>query len=175
MATKMNAVLFDLDETILDRKVSLRDFTIWQARGMLRNSISDVEKFSDRFIELDKNGLVWKDVVYAQLIDEFQISDWSVPELLQTYELCFSGLCKAKYHVIEAIRTFAKEGFKLGLVSNGKSPFQKRNFNALGVSELFGAVVVSEAVGFRKPEKEIFELACVSLGVPSEKGCFCWR
>lgn len=168
----MSAVFFDLDETLLDRTKSLREFTIWQARGMLRNSISDVEQYCQRFIELDKNGLVWKDAVYTQLIDEFEISDWSASELLQSYELCFSGFCKPKKNAIEAVKALANEGIKLGLISNGKTPFQERNFNALGISDFFSVVIVSEAVGFRKPQMEIFELACTSINVPIKQSIF---
>lgn len=37
----MEAVLFDLDETILDRSNSLKDFASWQARGMPRSEVRD--------------------------------------------------------------------------------------------------------------------------------------
>jgi len=37
----MDAVLFDLDQTILDRTQSLEAFVLWQARGMLRKSNAD--------------------------------------------------------------------------------------------------------------------------------------
>jgi len=168
----MKAALFDLDETILDRTESLREFALWQARGMLRNSVLDETEYCKRFVELDMKGLVWKDTVYTQLIDEFNITDWSAPELLQNYMLCFSGFCIAKKNAIDSLKALAEEGFYLGLVSNGKSPFQERNFNALGVSHLFSTVVISDAVGYRKPEKEIFDLACSSLGVPAEETVF---
>lgn len=168
----MKAVLFDLDDTILNRTESLKEFSLWQARGMLRNSILDEAQYCERFTELDSHGQVWKDKVYTQLVEEFQITDWSVSELLQSYELGSSGFSKPKEQTIESLRTLSDRGFQLGLVSNGKSPFQERNFNALGVSDLFGTVVVSEAVGYRKPEKEIFELACVSLGVSPEETVF---
>lgn len=168
----MKAVLFDLDETILDRTASLRDFAAWQSRGMLRKSVSDPNKFCQRFIDLDSNGKVWKEKVYSNLVDEFQITDWSVSELLQSYELCFSGFCKPKNGVLEAIRVLKARGYKLGLVTNGKSPFQERNFNALGVSSLFDSITVSEAVGYRKPQKEIFELACKRIGVEPRQTIF---
>ena len=58
-----------------------------------------------------------------------------------------------------------KANFSLGLISNGKTPFQEDNFKALGLSEYFSSVVVSEAVGLRKPHPEIFQLACQQLGV----------
>ena len=172
MAYSIKAILFDLDETILDRSKSLEEFVLWQAQGMLRNSISDDQKFFRRFIELDNYGKQWKDKVYSQLIDEFKIADWSVSELLQSYELCFAGFCKPKEHIIEVLQLLKTKGYKLGLVSNGKSPFQQRNFNALGVSHLFSTVIVSEEVGFRKPEKEIFELACQYLNMSAEEVVF---
>ena len=162
-----NTILFDLDETLLDRAGSLRDFLAWQAKEILANTI-DEQIFCDRFIELDANGSVWKDQVYSSLIKEFSITDWTVSELLSSYEQSFSKFCKFIPNASNALETLHKNGYKLGLVSNGKSPFQERNFNALGVSDLFGVVVVSEAVGFRKPDPEIFMHACNALNtIPS--------
>lgn len=169
---KIDTVLFDLDETILDRKRSLHDFVSWQAGGMLRSSIQDEDTFCRRFIELDSNGAVWKDQVYSQLIEEFRIQDWSVSELLTSYELCFSGFCRLIPNVATALHTLNNQGYKLGIVSNGKSPFQERNFSALGVSHLFGTVVVSEAVGFRKPDSDIFKYACDKLGTIPANAAF---
>ena len=168
----MKAVLFDLDETVLDRKQSLIDFAQWQAKGMLRREIADSEMFCQRFVELDGNGGVLKNEVYRDLIKEFGISDWSVEELFQSYDLCFSGFCKPKKGVIKAIKSLKNSGFKLGIISNGRSPFQERNFHALGVSNFFDSLVVSEAVGFRKPQKEIFEFACKKLEVSPLEAIF---
>ena len=156
----MRAALFDLDETILDRTGSLRDFVIWRATGMLRSEIENVDLFVERFIELDQRGMVWKDELYDSLINEFEIENWSVSDLLNSYLLSFCAFCKPRSGAVEAINEFRSSGFKIVLVTNGKSPFQERNFRALDCSELFDGVVVSEAVGIRKPEKAIFELAC---------------
>ena len=49
----MKAVLFDLDETILDRTASLIDFANWQVQGMLQSDVADKNLFINRFIELD--------------------------------------------------------------------------------------------------------------------------
>jgi len=168
----VKAVLFDLDETILDRTASLKAFLAWQVNGMLRSSICDKDAFCARFIELDDAGRVWKDVVYKQLVHEFVIKDWSAQELLQSYELAFCGFCVAKQNVIEALHSLNQLGLKIGLISNGKSPFQERNFRALGVSHLFDVAIVSEAVGLRKPDKRIFELACEQLNINPEECIF---
>lgn len=172
MNSKIKAVLFDLDETILDRTRSLKDFLLWQAKGTLRNSIVDASHYCARFIELYASGTVSKVDVYTQLIGEYDINDWSVEELLSSYELCFSGFCKARDGAVEAITTLKTAGFKIGLVSNGRSPFQIRSFNALGINDMFDAVIVSAAVGYRKPQKEIFELACERIGVSVSETIF---
>jgi putative hydrolase of the HAD superfamily len=172
MALGMKAVIFDLDETLLDRTGSLIDFVNWQATGMLKNSISEPSKFCRRFINLDANGSVWKDEVYKHLIGEYEITDWTVEELLTSYEFCFSGFCKSKKGSVDAIKELKSLGIKIGLVSNGNSPFQERNFNALGISEMFDSIIVSGAVGYRKPQKEIFELACSQIAVSSSDTVF---
>ena len=168
----MRAALFDLDETILDRSGSLKDFVTWQATGMLRYSIHDTHRFVDRFIALDQRGMVWKDKVYELLIDEFEITDWSVDELLNVYLLTFCAFCKPRKGAVAAIEEFRRNGFKIGLVSNGKTPFQERNFEALGFTELFDCVIVSGAVGIKKPEKAIFELACRMAGADISSSIF---
>ena len=169
----MNAVLFDLDETLLDRTKSLFEFASWQSSKILATDLGgDQAVFVQRFIELDANGSVWKDEVYTALIKEFEIKGWNVSDLLKIYELCFCAFCQPKDGTIESIKELKGLGYKLGLVSNGKSPFQERNFSALGVSALFDAILISESIGVRKPEIEIFHLACSRLGVAPDKTVF---
>ncbi len=161
--THIKAILFDLDETLLDRTQSLRDFALWQAQNMLKDTVADAPRFVDRFVALDAHGMVWKDRVYAALIDEFKIEHWTAAELLQSYELCFCAFAKPKEGCVDAIKTLHTSGYKLGLVSNGRWPFQERNFRALGLAVYFDTVVVSGAVGCKKPQLEIFTLACEDL------------
>jgi putative hydrolase of the HAD superfamily len=165
---KIKAVIFDLDETLLDRDQSLRNFVGWQCRGMLRPYVKDEEKFLARFIELDSNGNVWKDKVYETLRDEFSIGEWSVAELLSVYENCFCGFSIAREGVRDALLDLSRS-HKIGLISNGMSPFQERNFRCLGLSTFFQSVIVSQAVNLRKPDARIFHQGCEELRVePSE-------
>lgn len=168
----MKAVLFDLDQTLLDRSASLINFVSWQVKGMLRSQVHDASLFINRFIQLDSNGTVWKDEVYKTLIKEFAIVGWSVEELTTSYELCFSGFCQPKKGVLKAVNILYEMDLKLALVSNGKSPFQERNFNSLGISHLFDVVIISEAVGLRKPDRKIFELAVKRLSVDPHESVF---
>lgn len=165
----MKAILFDLDETLLDRSGSLTRFCYWQATSVLE--IDDADRFVRRFIELDANGSVWKDRVYQVLKIEFSIPE-STNELVDQYLAHFSDFCQARPGALDAVRQLADDGYKLGLVSNGKSPFQENNFSALGVADLFGTIIVSDAVGYKKPDPRIFEMACKELSVSPDDCVF---
>jgi len=133
--------------------------------------LSNSEEFISRFVELDDHGRVWKDEVYQRLIDEFDIKDWKMEELLSVYENCFCTFCIPRLGVKKMIQELAKR-YKLGLISNGKTPFQERNFRALGISDRFDSVLVSEAIGLRKPEAEIFHRGCSELGFNSAEAVY---
>lgn len=55
------------------------------------------------------------------------------------------------------------------MISNGKTPFQEHNFQALGLSEYFSCILVSEAIGLRKPQPEIFQMTCQQMNVIPEQ------
>jgi len=167
----MRAVIFDLDQTLLDREKSLLDFLTWQCEGMLKPYIEDQVAFISRFMELDANGTVWKDKVYSALIDEFDLEEWSSSELLAVYESCFCGFSVPRLGVLEALNAISSD-YKLGLISNGMSPFQERNFKGLGVASMFDSVIVSAAVNLRKPDPAIFHLACAELKVNPDEAVY---
>lgn len=165
------AILFDLDQTLLNRHDSLIQFCQWQAQHELHLAKNIAEQFVQRFIELDANGSLWKDQVYAELIASFQLTS-SVSQLLQSYVEQFQYFCQPFPHVLESIQDLHRQGFELGLISNGKSPFQQHNFNQLGLSEFFSCIIVSEAVQLRKPDPKIFQLACQQLQLQPEQCIF---
>ena len=72
----INAVLFDLDGTLLNRDESVKKF-IDKQYERLNESVGHIpkEKYMTRFIELDSRGYVWKDKVYQQLVDELEITE----------------------------------------------------------------------------------------------------
>lgn len=78
----IQAVLFDLDQTLLDRSTSLKHFLTWQVNALPLVVNSEKQSFIESFIEIDANGTVWKDVVYHQLIQKFKISEFTEQQLL---------------------------------------------------------------------------------------------
>ena len=165
-------VLFDLDETVLDRTNSLVSFVNWQVDGMLRGQVADRDVFVNRFLVLDNAGKVWKDQVYRQLIEEFSIEHWSIDDLLQSYVLSFCAFCVPRPGIKTALEYLKKRDIPMAIVTNGKSPFQERNSRSLSEYVFFDSIFVSESIGIRKPDKAIFHLACKSLGADVNASIF---
>jgi HAD superfamily hydrolase (TIGR01509 family) len=71
------------------------------------------------------------------------------------------------------VLTLASQSFKVGLVSNFTyAPAIYASLRKLGINGYFNAVVVSEAVGWRKPHKGIFNQAIGMLRVKAEEAVF---
>ena len=77
----IRALIFDLDQTLLDRQRSLLKFLNWQVQ-LLGFKQPEQKKWITRFIELDHQGRVWKDMVYTQLVLEFELNPMKAEQLL---------------------------------------------------------------------------------------------
>ncbi|MEM7593533.1 MAG: hypothetical protein AAF383_18805 [Cyanobacteria bacterium P01_A01_bin.83] len=86
----VEAVIFDLDGTLLDRDSSLQSF-IANQHDRLSKSLGYIDKrdYISQFIKLDCRGHVWKDKVYKSLIEQFEISQVTWQYLLHDYETQF--------------------------------------------------------------------------------------
>ncbi len=142
--------MFDLDQTILNRNESLIKFLNWQVNFFKLVPQELKESFIKSFIKLDNNGSVWKDIVYDQLIKNFNIKRYDTNELLQSYINNFNKFSTAFENAQKIIQNLHAQGYTLGLVSNGKTPFQEHNFYALGITDYFSTIVISGSHRFKK-------------------------
>ena len=172
-APTISAVLFDLDETLLDRTTSLVSFLADQhSRFVDRLGCAPLKAWCDRFLVLDARGHSHKAVVYPALLGEFSGDPKAAGELLDDYrEHCcqhargFPGMAE----VLEVLRS---RGLLLGIVTNGETAFQMRHVEALGLAALVDTVLISEAEGLRKPDAALFLRAANRLGVDRARCLF---
>lgn len=109
-----NILLFDLDQNILNRNESLIRFICWQVNffQLVPQELKDA--FIKKFIELDDNGNVWKDIVYSQLIKDFNIKNL----LLMNY-LILTLLISINFQLVlmtskKSFQIFIKRDIRLG-------------------------------------------------------------
>lgn len=92
--SRIKAVIFDLDGTLLNRDESVQKFI----KGQYNRIISSVESVNQvdymaRFIELDRHGYVSKEKVYAQLTYDFAFHTVSSDRLFKDYTEQFNYSC----------------------------------------------------------------------------------
>jgi putative hydrolase of the HAD superfamily len=169
----MKSVIFDLDGTLLDRDASVEQFISVQY-DRLSEHLSHIPKsdYTARFIELDCHGHVWKDKVYQSLVSEFAVEGMSWQSLLEDYEMQFQFHCVPFQFLTEMLNELQKQGYLLGIITNGRSPFQARAIDGLGIRDYFDAILISEVEQVRKPQVEIFQRALDRLGVTALDSVF---
>ncbi|MGG0670731.1 HAD family hydrolase [Lederbergia citrisecunda] len=169
----IKAAIFDLDGTLLNRDESVKLF-IDKQYDRLHKFVGHIprERFAARFIDLDNRGYVWKDKVYQQLVDEFEINGITWEELLQDYIGEFKNNCVPFANLIEMLETLKRKNLKLGMITNGRGQFQMDNIVALGIENYFDAILVSEREGIQKPDPQIFERALERLNVSPNVSIF---
>ena len=167
----MSAVLFDLDETLMDRRKALdvfinrliRDYG--EAFGLKdRNRIFDIVR------EADQGGYRAKREVYLDLIRLLLWSGAPSEEQFAGYwRRVYPGCAQPATGMREVLSFFRYQGIRIGLITNGQSEVQQAKIDILGIREWFDSIVVSEEAGCKKPDASIFKLALETLGVnPSD-------
>jgi putative hydrolase of the HAD superfamily len=169
----MKSVIFDLDGTLLDRDASVEQFVSVQY-DRLSEHLSHIPKndYTARFIELDCHGHVWKDKVYQSLVSEFAIEGMSWQSLLEDYEMQFQFHCVPFQFLTEMLNELKNQDYLLGIITNGRSPFQARAIDGLGIRDYFDVILISEVEQVRKPQVEIFQRAMNLLGVSTSDSVF---
>jgi putative hydrolase of the HAD superfamily len=162
----VKAVIFDLDGTLLNRDESVKKF-IDNQYARLNKWLNHIpkEKYITRFIELDNRGYVWKDKVYQQLTEEFEIKGLAWEDFLQDYISRFKDNCVPFPNLFELLEELRNNQLILGMITNGIGQFQMDNIKALGIEKYFKAILVSEWEGLKKPDPNIFLRALNQLNV----------
>lgn len=162
----VRAVLFDLDETLLDRTGSLAAF-LGDQHDRFRARLGGValEAWSDRFLALDAKGMTPKPTVYARLAREFGLAAGTDDDLAADYAAGFRRHARGNPGMAETLAALRARGLRLGVVTNGETAFQTGSLDALGLPAMVDAILISAAEGVRKPDPAIFERAARRLAV----------
>ena len=165
-----SAILFDLDNTILDRHNSLAHH-LSQQPGRLPGIFAAIsfDEYVDAFMELDDNGYTARAEVFQGVERVLRLPAGTASALLQDLQAHFPDECITFPKAHEVLGMLAGNGLRLGLITNGAAVWQQRKIDSLGIADYFGVILISEAEGVRKPHPEIFRRAVDTLGVSAEE------
>lgn len=168
-------MIFDLDDTLLnrDKAVEVLFFMILEKcyEGVKHSA---KRQMMNKFKEYDKRsyGISDKTKVLESLFDEFPPKNRLLRNDIQEFwnnhfPLCFS----VNPNTIEIVNTIKKQ-FKVAIVTNGTTQRQNAKMINTTLDRYFETIIISEEVGFTKPDKRIFELAISKLNVHPEAALF---
>ncbi|MEM7133836.1 MAG: HAD-IIIA family hydrolase [Chloroflexota bacterium] len=169
----IRAIIFDLDETLLNRTETVKHFLMDQHRRYPAIQVRVLEhRYVSRFLELDNHGYTKKDVVYPQLVEEFAIEmDWH--QLLTDFDNRREWPRLVLFpRVEEYLQQKHQEGYKLGIITNGTTNAQLSKIEKTGLDKLVDTYLISEKEQIRKPEPEIFLRAAKRLDVATTECIF---
>jgi putative hydrolase of the HAD superfamily len=162
----ISAVLFDLDETLLDRTHSLIGFLVDQyARFWRRLGTASVDAWCSRFVALDARGQVHKSAVYPAILSEFDGDSRIADVLLADYRERCCRHARPLPGMVDTLQTLRAQAIALGIVTNGETDFQTRHIEALELHRLVDEILISQAEQLRKPDMALFTRAAERLQV----------
>ncbi len=166
----IKAVLFDLDETLLDRTLSLERFLPHHLERIALEP-AQTAGYLKRFHELDAKGYGPKDLMFATLVAEFDLKQTG-PELHRNFT---HEAAKGSVLYPDALPTLLelrKRGFALGIITNGTVAMQQGKLHACNLEPMVDFSLISEREGIKKPDPRIFNTALERLGLQAKQVLF---
>ena len=173
MKKRYDAILFDLDGTLLDNNASFaRAFNVMKM--LFPETFSQEQALGlDGMIDLRRNH---DDDAEAYLTDYCNRTGWI---LERSPAVFYSFWCSIylDYPVlypesIPLLRGLKEKGYKLAIVTNGNTVSQSRKLRACGVDALVEVSIISGSVGVSKPDPGIYRIALERLQAKAEDSLF---
>src|SRR5579875_1651506 len=162
----MQAVLFDLDETLSDRSGSLSRF----AQAFLEQFALDLDVVSagaieDAICQADGDGYRPRDEVFGDLLE---VLPWRVKRPVNDLRVHWHAVfprCAAPMPGLHTVLDTLRASLRMGIITNGGTRVQNLKIDTLGLRPYMDTILVSEAVGLAKPDHRIFHRALADLKV----------
>ena len=179
--SSLQAVLFDLDDTLYDHLHSARHGLLALRKryapmqdvsvGVLEDRYSDaLETVHLRLLRGELTQTQARTLRMQQLFQSFQIKvsdDRAFAEYRQ-FRSDYDAVCQCVQGAQPLLRRLREQGLRLAIVTNNLVSEQFPKLEQLGIADQFDVVAVSEEVGAAKPDPEIFEVTLRRLAVSAE-------
>ncbi|MGW5678350.1 HAD family hydrolase [Streptomyces sp. NPDC003860] len=155
----MPLLMLDLDNTLVDRDAAVADAV---AEFLAAHELPPADLAW--IVDLDANGYAPSADVAAAMVRRYGAA------LAAPVEALLDNGAADRVALLdptrEALARAHADGWSCVIVTNGETPQQEAKIRNTGLDRLVQGWVVSEAVGHKKPEPEIFRAAAATVGLP---------
>lgn len=166
------AVLFDLDDTLIDRDAARDRFFSYLLPTYFPHLTPEEAAWADRMETmraLDRGGRGSKTAIHDYLFGgRPAMSPQAFTELMRGKLASYASWSDGAVPLLKCLRA---RRHPMALVTNG-SKSQRAKINAIGASVYFDTVLISEEVGIAKPDPAIFTQAMSRLNAASDRSVF---
>lgn len=155
------AIIFDLDETLIDRQETMRQFLVGQHQRLFDELAPIGEPFVSAVLSHQDGGYADKQVAYELALSDYDVGPTLIDVLMNDFSENYGGEAVCFADVAEVLAQL-QERFVLGLISNGRSKIQRRKLDSAKITAYFDVIVISEEAGMKKPDPSIFR-HCLKL------------
>ncbi len=188
----ITTVLFDLGGTlhsVIKKEDSMRRFAEHLIRRLsdygividttpeaLAVSLHENAESYKHYSELTKTELPAAKIWNEHYLKDFHIGEEKLAPIAEELSFLYDYdrlTLMRKPRLKETIEALHDMGIRMGVVSNIISTsLVPHMLNEYGISEYMECIVMSSAVGFRKPDPRIFAIALGRMGVTAEETCY---
>ena len=156
MLSDVQAVVFDLDGTLLDRRRSFQRFVRdqWQRFAHFLKAV-EREQYVQTLIELDRDGYAPRNELFTGTIAQFELPSALAETLLDDYRAGFPSACLLFPDAAQTLSSLRASGLKLRLITNGSVRMQSAKLACLTLSPMFDTILISDGEGISKPNCQI--------------------
>ena len=172
MTLNPTAVIFDLDNTLIDRsRAFARLFALWYDTLPKANRPSDRDAFMSHMVEYAVGYTPLPDI-YRDMLDRWLGSFPSLDAALEAHRDAMPDVVDLDPRTEAMLKRLRANGVPVGVVTNGPTEGQWAKLRSTGVAGLVDACVVSEEFGARKPDAAIFRHALGLIGADADSALF---
>lgn len=168
MSANIRGLLFDLDNTLIDREAAFVRFVTCFYEERLRNFTSMAQDDAvAEMVRWDCDGHADRAGMFAKWAVEWPEAGLDPEKLLPWYRSEMKQHVQPDADNNRLLADLNRRGLPWGIVTNGNTTGQHVACRAAGLDQLAPFIIVSETAGYKKPDPRIFRDALKLTGISS--------
>ena len=156
----ITSVLFDLDNTLLDRSAGFESF----CRELYHTSVVMSDTHTEReavelMLDWDAQGMRSREDFFKNVLGQWPGVFRDLHQAMQVFIESYPRLMVLEPQIRALLEDLQDANLPTGIVTNGGAIMQSNKIRESGLEGLVGTVVISEEAGVSKPDPRIFEQA----------------